>query len=481
MQVQDWLAERQSSEALIDLGQGNAESDQLKDWREWRAEMLCRVIKHYSLPLEASKDAANGFFTKVGDYSSLDVKLTDCPPEAKEAASLQQGIVTASRELQNTAKSGRSTLDVCIELPKDHKTQSKEGDHLLIHPRNSDEIIDRVLACIQMSRDCAETKTCSLSGKARAGSAAEKLLLEKKTPPIVDVLAEHLDLLSAPSQDFLSEASSLAKVTGDDKLSLQLEEASRGTTKHGVLTNLAVLEQLNRCDLTWVLNNCPAPPPRRYSIANSTSIVDSDDDSANKTKAQVRLLVSVVKEEGLLGQVSGHVIAASEVGASVRCSVDAAPFGQRVADGDWSKPTVMIATGTGLAPFLSFLEKKRKDDLCQERVAADSHLILGCRSDYDELCKEELDQYVSQGTLTGLHVAHSRTTQGKRQYVSDVLREKADLFASLWEQGAIFYVCGRASSIQEALDQVARSSDKLVNEDSSTLTSQGRLIEDVWM
>lgn len=483
-QVQDWLAKRQFSEALIELGQGNAEDDQLKDWRKWRAEMLCRVIKHYSLPLEVSKDAANSFFTKVDDYSSLDVKLSDCPPGAKESVSLQQGKVTASRELQDTAKSGRSTLDVCIELPNDIRFQSKEGYHLLIHPRNNDEIVDRVLACIQMSRGCAETKVCSLTGKARAGSAAEKLLLEQKTPSIVNVIAEYLDLLSAPSQDFLLEALSLAKVTGDRKLSLQLEEAIKGTTR-GVRTNLAVLEQLGSCDLVWVLNNCPVSTPRRYSIANSTSIDTEDEGYAecnkNETKSQVRLLVSVVDEDGLLGQVSGHVLAASKLGTYLRCSVDPAPFGQRVADGDWSKPTVMIATGTGLAPFLSFLEKKSKDDLRKQCVAADTHLILGCRSDYDQLCKEELEQYISSGTLTGLHVAHSRTTQGKRQYVSDILIEKAELFSSLWEQGAIFYVCGRASSIQEALDKVARSSVKLVNEDSSTLTSQGRLIEDIWM
>lgn len=86
---------------------------------------------------------------------------------------------------------------------------------------------------------------------------------------------------------------------------------------------------------------------------------------------------------------------------------------------DPSIPIIMIAIGTGLAPFIGFLEERqhlRKRDA--QMSFGKAWLYFGCRySDKDFIFKDELEGFVSDDTLSKLIVSHSREDNVKFKYV----------------------------------------------------------------
>lgn len=76
----------------------------------------------------------------------------------------------------------------------------------------------------------------------------------------------------------------------------------------------------------------------------------------------------------------------------------------------------------------------------------DTILYFGCRkSQEDFLYREELEQYVKDGTLT-LHTAFSREQEHK-VYVTHLLeKNKEELWRVIGEQNGHIYVCGLVRS-----------------------------------
>lgn len=86
---------------------------------------------------------------------------------------------------------------------------------------------------------------------------------------------------------------------------------------------------------------------------------------------------------------------------------------------DPSIPIIMIGIGTGLAPFIGFLEERQhlmKSDVKINFGTA--WLYFGCRySDRDYIFKDELESFVSDETLSKLTVSHSREDNFQFKYV----------------------------------------------------------------
>ena len=73
----------------------------------------------------------------------------------------------------------------------------------------------------------------------------------------------------------------------------------------------------------------------------------------------------------------------------------------------------MIGPGTGVVPFLGFLEHRRE----QRRkggVVGRAWLFFGCRHpDLDRIYDDEMREFVRDGTLTKLTVCFSRLEEGR--------------------------------------------------------------------
>ena len=146
-------------------------------------------------------------------------------------------------------------------------------------------------------------------------------------------------------------------------------------------------------------------------------------------------------------------------------------------------PMIMVGPGTGIAPFIAFL---------QEREAAgasgETWLFTGDRNRSCDHCYEaELDAFAASGALTHLELAFSRD-QDEKIYVQHLIRENG---AALWaaiEAGAHIYVCGDAKKmapdVEEALqDMIAEygQMDRPYAVDRlNQLRRQGRYLKDVY-
>ncbi|MFJ9882873.1 molybdopterin-dependent oxidoreductase [[Kitasatospora] papulosa] len=180
--------------------------------------------------------------------------------------------------------------------------------------------------------------------------------------------------------------------------------------------------------------------PRLYSISSSP-LTDP---------GLVDLTVSVVRYENRHGAVRKGVastfLADAEAGSPVAVFVQRAPHFRPPADP--ATPMVMVGPGTGVAPFVGFLDERRA---LGHRAA--NWLFFGeQRSATDFYYREELDSLRRDGTLTRLDTAFSRDQRAKI-YVQDRMREHGAQLWSWLQEGAHFYVCGDASRMAKDVDR----------------------------
>lgn len=183
--------------------------------------------------------------------------------------------------------------------------------------------------------------------------------------------------------------------------------------------------------------------PRQYSISSSP-LTDPH---------LVSLTVSVVRYESVRGRprqgVCSPFLADAEPGTPVPVRVHRTPHFRPPADP--ATPAVMVGPGTGIAPFMGFLEDRRA-----RGHRAPNWLFFGEQHRAtDFYYEEELAAFLADGTLTRLDTAFSRDQRAK-VYVQDRMREHGALLWSWLQDGAHFYVCGEASRMAKDVDRTLR-------------------------
>ncbi|WP_035857327.1 bifunctional nitrate reductase/sulfite reductase flavoprotein subunit alpha [Cryptosporangium arvum] len=187
----------------------------------------------------------------------------------------------------------------------------------------------------------------------------------------------------------------------------------------------------------------PALQPRLYSISSSPL----EDPSA------IRTTVSVVRFDNEAGRQRKGVCSTFLADAPPNISVPV--FVQRSAHfkppADPAAPAVMVGPGTGVSPFVGFLQDRRA-----RGATGPNWLFFGApRGATDHYYADELAQLRDDGTLTRLDLAFSRDQRAKI-YVQDRMREHG---AALWawlRDGAHFYVCGDAHRMAKDVDAALR-------------------------
>ncbi|MCE3553752.1 bifunctional nitrate reductase/sulfite reductase flavoprotein subunit alpha [Pseudonocardia sp. RS11V-5] len=297
------------------------------------------------------------------------------------------------------------------------------GDALSVRPVNHPDLVEEWLELTGLPADDAVT----VRGEDMA---------------FAEALGRHLDItrISPALLGFVAER------TGDRVLK-ELLRAGHGTDlarwtwdrqAPDVLTEFPVRAPAQE----WA-DTLTALQPRWYSI--SSSPLTSPD--------AVSLTVSVVRftsrhGRGRRGVCSTFLADAAGEGPTpvlVRSSPRFRP------PADPATPMVMVGPGTGVAPFVGFLEDRRA-----RGHTAPNWLFFGeqrCATDF--YYREELEGMRADGTLARLDVAFSRD-QRHKVYVQDRMREHG---AQLWRwlaDGAHFYVCGDAGRMAKDVDLALR-------------------------
>ncbi|KAJ1913655.1 hypothetical protein IWQ60_009123 [Tieghemiomyces parasiticus] len=235
-----------------------------------------------------------------------------------------------------------------------------------------------------------------------------------------------------------------------------------------------------RPPLDCLLDVLPPLQPRYYSVANAPS-----------SKGHLRFAFNVVSyrtpvpagvpREGLCTPWLARLSAAMARGdATPELNVFLKPNSQGFElTRDPNRPIIMVGPGTGVAPYLGFLEA-----LGAQSSARETWLFYGCRHpDLDYLFRTELEGYARSGVLSRLMVAYSRFTadstadaaatgettvsythppSDRPKYVQHHLQRVAsDIYRLMTRENAVLYVCGDAQGM--AKDVHSTLVDILVN------------------
>lgn len=135
----------------------------------------------------------------------------------------------------------------------------------------------------------------------------------------------------------------------------------------------------------------------------------------------------------------------------------------------------MICTGTGIAPFISFMQEL---DFINKKPY-ETYLIFGSKNkDADYLFEDEIKEYLNTGVLKEMHCAFSRD-QDEKIYVQDVLIKEFEnrLVDMVKNEGMHIYVCGSMSMGME----VTKALSKILGADTlDEMSKTHRLVKEFW-
>lgn len=206
--------------------------------------------------------------------------------------------------------------------------------------------------------------------------------------------------------------------------------------------------------------------PRLYSIASTRygDLLDGSTVSLCVRRAEYYDPVTGVPDPTKAGVCSAFLCGATP-GQEVKV---AGPVGKTmVLPEDPTKDIIMVATGTGIAPFRSFLHRLYSEHtIARQLFEGNAWLVLGVPTTGSLLYKPEFDamlDYDKGKNTLNIDYAISRemtNADGGKLYVQDVLKQKSgELFQKL-ESGAVIYFCGLKGmmpGILDALEEVATS------------------------
>ncbi|MFC9489902.1 reductase, partial [Streptomyces hydrogenans] len=213
-------------------------------------------------------------------------------------------------------------------------------------------------------------------------------------------------------------------------------------------TLIDLLERFPSCqvDLASVLELLPAPRPRQYSIS-----------SASEDQTDAALTVSVLEEaaprrggRAFRGAASGY-LRRVRPGDYIAASVTSPPDTFRP-PADPATPVIMIAAGSGIAPFRGFA-RARMAAAAAGRQVGPTVLFFGCQHpDWDDLYSDEFTEHETARRLE-VHRAYSQLPQGEIRYVQHRLLDQQQRILDLLEDGAHVYVCGDAAGMGAAVEE----------------------------
>jgi len=226
---------------------------------------------------------------------------------------------------------------------------------------------------------------------------------------------------------------------------------------------------------TDLLQCLPELNPRLYSIASSLK----------KHPEQVHLTVGKVSYEknGRTRKGVASTMLADRVESGSELKVFVQPSHGFTIPADPTAPMIMVGPGTGIAPFVSFLQER---ELTESK--GDNWLFFGDqKSETDFLYQDMLQDYADRGVLKRLDTAFSRD-QDHKIYVQDRMRQSgAEIFKWL-ETGGYFFVCGDASrmakDVDNALHEIVARHGNMSSEQAAAfvknLASESRYQRDVY-
>ncbi|KAL4734317.1 hypothetical protein BDV11DRAFT_212927 [Aspergillus similis] len=383
--------------------------------------------------------------------------------------------------------SDRHCLHIDLDISSTPDVVYKTGDHLGVWPSNPDEEVNLLLHVLGRSHE-AETP---ISIAPIEGADVEGIAKKVPSPTTLLVLLRHyLEITAQLPRDILATLAPFAPSNEAKTFLTELansKEAYADFTRRNHLTLARVLaasstdkQRWTSLPLTYIIETLPPLQPRYYSISSSSVV------SPRRISLTVLVLSTPLPDNTAMsipGLTSTYLLTLADspqpqcnsnktlptyTNALLPLTSDSSSDGRRKILAHLRRspfklprlqtaPLILIAAGTGLAPFRAFISERRQL-LKIGREVGDVLLFFGCRSpEEDFIYKDELIEMerAFSGKLR-IVTAFSRYGQrSERRYVQDrVLEYKSEVREILVAQRGNLYICGRAGMAREVEKRV---------------------------
>ncbi|MEU9101026.1 cytochrome P450 [Streptomyces sp. NPDC048361] len=434
---------------LLPRAEADASGELMATVREFALALRVALLERYGDPdtVGAAAEPAEAAYTVT--------EITGGPRQALASRhGLREMTVTEVRDL--TAP-GHPRPKRFLRLALPDGVGYRTADHLTVLPANPPAVVARAAAALGVDPDTV------LNIHAQGGPGPDALPADRPLS-VRELLTYYVELGARPSAAQVAllaarnpcppERAALEHLAADDPRPL-LGLIEDHPALRGALDWPAILELL------------PPLRPRQYSVSSSPA----------RDPRHADLMVAL--NPGGTG--SGH-LHSLRPGDTVLARIQPCREAFRIAP-DAPEPVIMIAAGTGLAPFRGAVAER-----LTARQPAPAILYFGCDApEADYLHADELRAAERAGVLS-LRPAFSAPADGTGRFVQHRIAAEADDLWPLLEAGARVYVCGdgnrMAPGVRAAFHALyAQRTGATAAEAESWLaglTAEGRYVEDVY-
>lgn len=498
---------RLGAEAVVPLGKGNeAANSTEEDFMAWKEALFKNLVEKFGF--EEKEKTYEPVLLVQEDESLTDLQLGQPEEMADSLGSVTNNSPVRSLKVVETRRlfdsTDRQCLHLELEISKNPELIYKTGDHLAVWPSNPDSEVERLVNLL------------GLGEKRHNPIHITSLDLATKVPvptptTIEAIFRYYLEICGLVPRGILPSLAMFAPTEsakaylsnlGEDKEAYSSFMSGKYINLGRLLEFVCPSSTWSSLPLSYLLEVLPRMQPRYYSISSSSSVsprrlsitvavagipVQTKNEVISGVTIDYLLFLSNSLESRPspntpsyeLGGPS-NMLGGNKVYAHIRRSKFKLP-----ALG--STPLIMVAAGTGLAPFMGFL-KERCKLMSIGRPVGPMILFFGCRNEEEYIYRKELQEIQDILDQKLVVVTPFSRSQGQpRKYVQDCIAEHGNKVVQLLDEDARFYICGRASMALEVRRELVKllmerkgMSEAESDEWCKSLKKGNKWQEDVW-
>ncbi|CAD8052604.1 unnamed protein product [Paramecium sonneborni] len=464
----DKRLEQLGAKRLCNLGKGDSAKDQTEnDYQQWINSEVEQTLQLLFPLYTCEQDQLDATNIKIKITQEQENYLGDnLDFMAQKYINSITFTVNEIKELKLKPCRGNSTLFLDLT---NQEIEYRTAQNIAIYPQNSDSDIDELCSLLKLDKNIRFTiittqkqpfpnpisiytylkRYCDFSG-----------LITKK---------QLIELSNVRNQkDYQDELLHLASFEGRDDYQKLFQNQKQN------LLNLIKKYRINNLTLEKLIEIFPLIQPRYFTISSSNKKY------ANNIHIMASQLVLNQERLGLCSSYFKTLKKGDLIKGYIQPSKFKLPKNSKV-------PTLLIGIGAGLAPLRGFIQERdyfiQKNQFDNCPFQGEMKLFYGCRTEAEYLFKDELQEYLNQGSLSELKIAYSR--KDPKQYVTELIT--IDQLYQHFNMDGILYICGSTDlgrdiqmKISDMLENYENSDPYQTDQKINELEENSQIITEFW-